>query len=58
MLVNLQKIFGVPGEVHSTADGIAVRPEMLRQALVDNNDAWGSLVVVLIEAPAANHGNA
>src|SRR5882762_2496050 len=57
VLVNLQKILGVPGEVHTATEGILVRPEMLRQPLVNNNDARGSLVVAVIEASAANHGN-
>src|SRR6266436_3020280 len=58
MRVNFQKIFAVAGEIHAAADRIAVRPEMLRQALVNNNHARGILVVAVIEAAAAEHGNA
>src|SRR6266851_469303 len=57
VLVNLQKILSVPGEIHAAAEGIPVRPEMPRQALVHDDDAGGSLVVAIIEAAATDHGN-
>src|ERR1700688_2850969 len=57
MLVNFQKVFGVARFVHPAANGIAVRPEMLRQALVYDHHTWSILVVTLIEAPALNDRN-
>ena len=52
VFVGLQEVVDVLRKIHAAADGVAVGPEMARQALVHDDGAGGRFAIALIERRA------